>query len=402
MNHLTIVGVGPGHIDYLIPKAQQKIQQAPIIFAAKRHVHLAENKQVLPLEPLSQAMIQMQQALETSDVLVLVSGDPTFFSLAKILKEKLDVPVAYISGISSVQTLLCALGEDSAKIKTESIHGRTVQVDQIIAQVKHHHTMVYLTDAEFGPEAICRVLVQAGMGDLDIAVGENLSYENERIVQGKAFDIQREQFEQNCVTRIINKNAATAPIVPVLRDDAFIRDAVPMTKEEIRMLSICKLGIQSNSLIWDAGAGTGSIGLQCAQLAVYGHVYAIEQNEKAVELIERNKKKLAISNMSICLGTMPACLQTLPNPTHVFIGGSGGALTEILEEVCKRGKGIRIVLNAITLRTLSEARRLLKEKAFDDVNIIQVQINTVSERAEMLLAQNPIFIISATTSEEYV
>lgn len=397
MSHLTIVGVGPGNVDYITTKAQRAIQQAPVVFAAKRHAYLVGGKEVLPLEPLSQAMIQMQQALGKSNVLVIVSGDPTFFSLAKVLKKKLEVPVTYIAGISSVQMLFCALGEDTSDIKIESIHGRIVQIDKIITQVQHHRVMVYLTDAEFGPEAICRVLCEAGMGEVEIAVGENLSYDEERIIRGKACEIQNEKFEQNCVTRIINKNAISAPIVPLLRDEAFIRDSVPMTKEEIRMLSICKLGIKADSLIWDAGAGTGSVALQCAQLAVHGHVYAVERNEKAVELIEINKKKLAIPNISIYLGTMPECLQTLPDPTHVFIGGNGGALADILEEICKRGKGIRVVINAITLKTLSEARRLLQEKMFCDADIIQVQVNTVSERAEMLLAQNPIFIISATT-----
>jgi precorrin-6Y C5,15-methyltransferase (decarboxylating) len=169
-----------------------------------------------------------------------------------------------------------------------------------------------------------------------------------------------------------------------------------MTKEEIRMLSVCKLHLADDSTVWDIGAGTGSVAIQCAKL-ITGMVYALEREGEGLLLIRENAKKLGAHNLIVVAGSAPEGLAELPDPTHVFIGGTGGQLSAILEKIVQRGSGIRVVLNAVLPETAVDAARLME--AFDDFEMIQVQINVGKRTSSghLMSAHNPVYILSATT-----
>lgn len=119
-------------------------------------------------------------------------------------------------------------------------------------------------------------------------------------------------------------------------DEEFIRDNVPMTKSEVRTLSVAKLELSPDSVLYDIGAGTGSVSVSAALKIIDGEVYAIEKNENAVKLIEKNKRKFAADNIIVVKGNAPAAFENLPRPTHIFIGGSSGNIREIIEEAVKK------------------------------------------------------------------
>ena len=181
-------------------------------------------------------------------------------------------------------------------------------------------------------------------------------------------------------------------------DSAFIRDKVPMTKEEIRTVSLSKLRLGRDSVCYDIGAGTGSVSVEMALRAPYGKVFAIEKKELAFELLKKNKKKFAAENLILIQGTAPEALEELPAPDQVFIGGSSGNMRQILELLLQKNPQVRIVINCIALETVAETLNCIKELAVTDTEIVQVSVSKAKEIGSyhMMMGENPIYIISCT------
>lgn len=162
-------------------------------------------------------------------------------------------------------------------------------------------------------------------------MGENLSYENEKIFVKPASELTEYKGDPLSVICAVNENAGTRLETHGIRDEEFIRGKAPMTKEEVRTVSLSKLRLTADSVCYDVGAGTGSLSIEMALRAHQGQVWAIEKKEDAVELIHRNKVKFAADNLEIVEGLAPEALKDLPAPTHAFIGGSSGNLKEIVK-----------------------------------------------------------------------
>lgn len=183
-----------------------------------------------------------------------------------------------------------------------------------------------------------------------------------------------------------------------IEDEAFIRGKVPMTKQEIRVLTMVKARISSTDIVWDVGAGTGSMSVEAAMLANQGHVYAIERNAEGISLIEKNREKFGIDNLTVIEGEAPDALQGLPDCNAAIIGGSGSRLSGILDEISARLKtGGRVVINCITIQTLAAALDYLRNHSDDySYEAIQVQINRLQAVGayDMAKAINPIYIVT--------
>lgn len=181
-----------------------------------------------------------------------------------------------------------------------------------------------------------------------------------------------------------------------MKDSAFIRGSVPMTKEEIRTLVLSKLELKEDDNLMDVGAGTGSVSIEAALLLKKGSVFAIEQNEEAVKLIYQNMEKYALSNLSVSNAKAPKGMNDLQSINKYFVGGSGGNLNDILANIKNEApnKSI-IVVTAIVLDTMIKAYAFFKENNYD-FELIQVGVNKIdtTRKVAMLTAQNPIFILT--------
>ena len=204
-----------------------------------------------------------------------------------------------------------------------------------------------------------------------------------------------------------NKLYFETMIVPGIPDDQFIRlEHVPMTKEEVRVISLCKLKPSQNGIVYNIGAGTGSVSVECARLCPEGKVYALEQKESACQAISLNKEKFGVDNLEIIHATAPDGLKDLPSPTHVFIGGTGGHLREIYDALVEKMSedpdvsGIRVVLTAVTLETISEMMDLAKEKQLE-VEATQISVSKAKKLGDyhLMMGQNPVTIFSFTIGE---
>lgn len=186
--------------------------------------------------------------------------------------------------------------------------------------------------------------------------------------------------------------------LPGIADEEFIRDKVPMTKEEIRILTMCKAKIRPDNIIWDIGAGTGSLSIEAALLAPQGEVYAIEKKDLAVDLLHQNIAKFKLEDKVKVIATeAPKGLDELPNCDVVFIGGSGKHMFEILDIFnSKLNEGGRIIVNAVTIQTISEITTYMKQKESYTYEAIQVQVNRLRQIGsyDMFNAQNPVYIVT--------
>lgn len=169
-----------------------------------------------------------------------------------------------------------------------------------------------------------------------------------------------------------------------------------MTKEEVRSVSLSKLRLTEDSICCDVGAGTGSVSVEMALRADQGQVFAIEKKEEAAALLEENKQKFAVDNLEIIKGEAPQALENLPAPTHAFIGGSSGNLKEIVALLLGKNPQVRIVINCITLETISEALDVLKEYDFQQREVVQLAASRSKEigRYHLMMGENPIYIIT--------
>lgn len=184
------------------------------------------------------------------------------------------------------------------------------------------------------------------------------------------------------------------------RDDSFIRGQVPMTKAEVRYISVGKLGLQQDSVVYDIGSGTGSVALEIAGLSSDIKVYAIERKDEALDLIQKNIDASGVKNVQVIQGEAPEALERLPVPTHVFIGGSGGNLFSILQTLYDgiSGSLLRVVITAVSLETLEEMKQVESRFGVKDFEMVQIQTTRTKKVGShrMMQGENPIWICSFT------
>ncbi len=180
-----------------------------------------------------------------------------------------------------------------------------------------------------------------------------------------------------------------------MKDSAFIRGKVPITKSEVRAVSLNKLNLNKDNIIFDIGAGTGSVSIEAAMLAPNGIVYAMERNEEACDLIIQNKEKFQVKNLVLCKGIAPGNIPDDIIPDKAFIGGTGNRMEEILDLLLEKNPKITIVINVIALESLAQITKYLGKHELDH-EIISMQVSKAElvGSYHMMKGQNPIFIIT--------
>lgn len=403
MLRVNIVGIGPGNPKLLTGAAREAIEQSTILIGDKRMLaNFASGKRTYDTIKTAEICKVCGEADADKDVVsVLVSGDVGFFSLAKTISGKLpDCECVRYCGISSLVYFaqLLEMSWDDAKIV--SMHGRR---QNFIEAVAHNKKVFALTGGENSPQALCAKLCAHGLGGVTVYVGENLSYDDEKVTCLTAEEGAQKTFGPLSVMMIINEDAkALAHNVHGLSDDLFIRSKVPMTKQEIRAVSVSKLMPQETDVIYDIGAGTGSCSIELALQAKRGMVYAFERNPEALELIERNKELFGVENLTVVAGEASENLEAMPVPDCVFIGGSGGNLCKMLDCIYSKNANCRVVVNAITVETLIEVVEYYKQRegyALDIVNVFAARAKKLGAY-NLMMSQNPVYIMTALKKGE--
>ena len=331
---------------------------------------------------------------------VLLTGDPGFFSSARKLFKLLDgdeslkgTEIDVVPGISSMQYFLENLHLSWENVVFTSLHGRRAN---LIGFIRNNPRVFSLFGNGEEIRETAEKLHYYGLDRVKMIIGERLSYPDENITLTfpKKFLDEGKVPDKLSAALFINEN----PEVPhsgSIEDDEFIRGDVPMTKEEVRTLSLSKLRLNKDSVVYDIGAGTGSVSVEAALRSPEGEVFAIEKKDAAIELIKANKRKFAADNIKIVQGTAPEALSELPPPDRVFIGGSGGRIGEIFDTLLKKNPDVRMVLNAVSLDTLAEVNSLIKERSLKSlVTLANIARAEDTGGHSIMKSLNPVYIVT--------
>ena len=395
---ISLLGIGMGSGEGMTLRGHQVCSEADVILGAERMIQSLQSF-YKPVEGIYQPEAVksfLQDHQEYQNIVVAFSGDVGFYSgTSQILKvlDKEEYEIELICGISSPVYAASRFQMSWQDMKLMSMHGRT---QNIIAAVRAHEKVFTLAGGKEGIQKLAQKLIAYQLNDVVMHVGYQLSYPEETLFSGKPEEFIHYNLDGLSVVIFENKHAKEEVVTHGLPDDCFIRGNAPMTKEEIRSISLSKLALTKDAVVYDVGAGTGSIGIECALQAVEGQVYAIEKKKDAIELLGKNKENLMVDNLEIIEGTAPDAMKELPVPTHAFIGGSSGNMEEIIACLLNKNPHIRIVINAIAVDTIAEVMGLLKKQDFEINEIVQVQISKAKELGNyhMMMGQNPVYIFT--------
>lgn len=403
---VTILGIGDDGCTSLTSRAMEAVLAAQWLVGGERQLAFFpqfHGDRLVIKDGLPALIERIAELAADNNVCVLASGDPLFFGIGGMLVKRLGVDqVAVEPSPSSVQWAFARLGMKWDDATVISLHGRSR--DGFLTRLKRHRKVAVLTDGENTPAKIASWLQTIGEQQWRCAVCENLCGLDERV---RWFSVE----ELAAATDIVPLNVLVLErsdsqwrqpaVIPYLPEESFARRMPKkglITKREVRLLSLAAMALTPASVVWDVGAGSGSVGIEAALMAPEGHVYAIEVDPEGVAICRENLLTHGVDNVTVIEGRAPEALATLPIPDAVFIGGSKGSMDEIIAVALERLRpGGRLVVNAITLENTSETYAALRSSGLTpEVTLLQVS------RAEPLAhymrydAMNPIQIFAVT------
>lgn len=345
---------------------------------------------LISIAPLKTALQRIRDGLEKGDVAILASGDPLFFGIGRTLITTFGREAVRIyPAVSSIQQMFArfAIPWDSAAFV--SLHGRSHR--NRLGKLLSHRLTAVLTDNTNRPETIAHEIERFVAGypqQVTIHVAENLGMADERCSSGTPQDISTRTFGSLCCMLIVlpETPAVGSDVAFGLMERDIVHSRGLITKSEVRAAVLHALAIPANSVMWDVGAGSGSVGLEAARMQKDMLVYAIEKQAEQQQNIRRNQQKYGAINLRLIPGGAPEMLVGLPRPHTIFIGGSGGELARIISH-CAREllPGGRIVVTAVIDTTLKEAPRLLHQAGLQvELRRIEVQRSSYPMRQQRL------------------
>lgn len=414
--HIVLAGTGMGSRGSLTREVSEAIENADILLGAARLIEgyqpRLEKKPFYSADRIIPYLMELQETEICTDkrnVVILFSGDSGFYSGCQALCQALQNEVAagqlrasicVLPGISSVAYFAACTKESYQDAAIYSIHGK--ELPNLAEKIRHEKKVFLLMSGARDVRKLGGLLCAHGLNDCEVVAGYQLSYPQQEIKTLTPEACKKVNEEGLYICLIKNPNAKPKALTHGWADEAFIRGKVPMTKEEVREVSICKLGLYKGAVVYDIGSGTGSIAMEMAGLSDDVTVFAIEKKPEAVSLIEENKARFGLENIKVIQADAPDGLLELPKATHAFIGGSGGNLEVILQTLYEINPRMRVVLNAITVETICKIQELLAQYPVAHEEMVQLQISRtkVAGRYHLMQAENPVWVCAFTFCEQ--
>ncbi|HQS89369.1 precorrin-6y C5,15-methyltransferase (decarboxylating) subunit CbiE [Polaromonas sp.] len=416
-----IIGVLDDGVNSLSQSALTHLKAAQLVIGGARTLqllaaHIAPDAQQRDLTgALSQVPEWIRAAQAAGQrVVVLATGDPLCHGIAAYLASRLCIEaIEVLPNVSTLQLACARLGLPWQEMKFSSVHSKDAGdwvagsdpghgLYALLRDIRQHDRLAVLTSPDNTPDRIARMLVTEGLADdFEMAVAERLCQPEERVVSGLSIAAAASIPFADPNVVLLWRTTLRAPQVLFGLPDASFEQRHPekglITKNEVRAVSLARMQLRADSVVWDIGAGSGSVGLEAARLCRQGHVYAIEKNADDSAIVQRNRMAMGISNHTLVHGKAPEGLAAWADPDAVFIGGSGGELAELIVLALQRLKPQGwLVMNFVTLENLGTAVETLKTlgAAWD---VLQLQASRSKPILHMnrMAAENPVWIVCA-------
>jgi precorrin-6Y C5,15-methyltransferase (decarboxylating) len=405
---IHIIGIGNDGLGGLTSRARSLLSSAELILGAEPVLELLTE---LPAErvrlgsDLPELVSSLTSNLGRKRMVIVASGDPLFYGVARYLCEKLGKDrFEVLPHVSSMQLAFARIKEswEEAYLTNLASH----PLDAVLDRIRTAELVGLFTSGTETPPMVARALLARGLDYFRVYVCENLGAPDERVTQGELGDIQEMEFAPLNVMILKRKEGRPDQQSAGSRfgrfgnpDDIFAQSQPKsglITRSEVRAIALAQLNLHSTSIVWDIGAGSGSVAIEAAQLAPQGMVYAIEQDVADYHLIVANAQTFGVQNLKAVHGSAPAVFAGLPAPDAIFVGGTGREINRLLAsayDVLRPGG--RLVANVATLESLTATYAALKQLS-KNVQVLMVNIAQGVEQLETLRfeAINPTFLLS--------
>jgi precorrin-6Y C5,15-methyltransferase (decarboxylating) len=359
---VTVVGLGVGPED-LTEAHREAIAAAEVLVGGKRQlaVFTGQSKRtwVLGTNPATTLEAVKQEAVGKR-VVILASGDPLFFGIGTLaLKVFGPESVSFLPNVTALQKTFAQLKLPWNEARAISVHGRK-PMDFFPALADPGLIAIY-TDPKNTPDRLAKLLLEFGMANRKVAVVEKIGSKEEQCLETDLVTAAEKQFAPLNVMVLYPLEEQQGTIKFGLEDELFRKKKSLITKREARALILAELQVREDAVMWDVGAGSGSVGIEAVRIAPGLRVYAVEREKGRLKMIRENSQRLGGFGVRTVLGEAPGALQDLPDPDRVFVGGSGGSLADILKVVEKRLQpGGRVVVSVVTPETLGRALKFVE------------------------------------------
>ncbi len=416
-----VLGVLDDGVASLGATALRHLRQADLVIGAARTLQLLAGHMAPGAEQrdLGGALSQVPEWIRAAQaehrrVVVLATGDPLCHGIAAYLASRLCIEaIEVVPNVSTLQLACARLGLPWQDMRFASVHSKDAGdwvpgsppghgLYALLRDIRQHDRLAVLTSPHNTPDRIARMLLAEGLADdFQMAVAERLCQPEERIVSGMAISAAAQMPFADPNVVLLWRSRLRAPQVLLGLPDASFEQRHPekglITKHEVRAVSLARLQLRADSVVWDIGAGSGSVGLEAARLCRNGHVYAIEKNADDAAIVQRNRLAMGISNHTLLHGKAPEGLQDWADPDAVFVGGSGGELAELIALILKRLQPQGwLVMNFVTIENLAAAVDTLKALGASwDVLQLQASRSKPILHMHRMAAENPVWIVCA-------
>jgi precorrin-6Y C5,15-methyltransferase (decarboxylating) len=405
-----IVGVGDDGLGGLTDQAREVVRMADLVFGAEqtlsRVAQLSAEKVAVGTE-LRDVARRIEQERLTKRIVVLASGDPLFYGVARYLCERIGKEhFVVLPHVSSMQLAFARVKESWEDAYLTSLANRNP--DDVVDRVRTCEKVGIFTSESCSPADFARELLRNEISYFRAYVCENLGSPDERVTQGELDEVAEMTFAPMNVMILIRKPNYPDRMRSVRPfqtfgnpDDTFAQDrpqSVLVTQAEVRAVALAQLNLRPTSVVWDIGAGSGSVAIEAAQLASSGTVYAIERDAADYQLMLSNAERFGVRNLRAIHGRAPEVFRDLPTPDAIFVGATGRELGPLLDDAYKRlGRDGRIVINVAALDTLHQVHAAFRAlESEPSVWMIQVSRGTHQLGSVRFEGLNPTFLLAIT------
>ncbi len=407
---IYIIGIGDDGIAGLTNAALERIQSARLLLGPPNLMSKAQQfkarKEIIggDLEKLATLLDKESDG----DVVVLTGGDPLFYGTARFLCDRLGKDrFTVIPHVSSMQLAFARVKESWDEAYLTNL--ATQSLGKVLERIRTSEKIGLFTSDAVSPSDLAQALVDQGIDYFTIYVCENLGSPDERVTRGSPAELAKQKFSQLNVMILIRKpGVPDRPAALVARrlfgnpDELFLQSKPKrglLTSSEVRCVALSELELAEDSILWDVGAGSGSVAIEAASIARQGHAYAIEMDAEDYGLLVENTQRFGVRNLTPILGQAPTAWLKLPDPDAIFVGGTGRSVTELVEAAWPRLRpGGRLIVNLASMEYLVALQKLLNEVLNCEPQLWMVQISRGNYQLEKLRLEsaNPTFVVKAT------